>query len=217
MPRALPGRHPLDASIPLAVVLRDYLQLTSTYLESKKVIRLGHVMVDGKIVREPRMAVGLMDVIHIPRIGKYFRVLPRFNVGLDLLEIAEEEAMIKPLQVKTKKHVPGGHIQLTLHDGRNLQFPSSNAEMMRIKVGDTVFINLQSKTVHATVPRVEGGYCLITAGSQMGMHGKLVRMDHERRYPAKRHAELQTSVGKITTILDYFMPVGDDKPWIKLF
>jgi ribosomal protein S4E len=49
------------------------------------------------------------------------------------------------------------------------------------------------------------------------MHGKLVRMDHERRYPAKRHAELQTSVGKITTILDYFMPVGDDKPWIKLF
>jgi small subunit ribosomal protein S4e len=217
LPRALPGKHPLDSAIPLAVVLRDYLKLTTTYLESKKVIRMGSVLVDGVSVREPRAPIGLADVIHIPRIQKYYRVLPRYKVGLALMEIGEEEAKIKPAQVKRKQHTRGGYIQLTLHDGRNLQFPSSNSEMLRVKVGDTMFIELPSQNVKGVVPRAEGAYCLITSGSQMGAHGVLVRMDRERVYPAKRHAELQTSLGTVTTILGYFMPVGDNKPWIALF
>ncbi len=216
-PRPKPGRHPLEASIPLAVIVRDYLGFAATYAEAKKIIHLGKVLVDGEVITEPRFGVGLMDVITVPSVGKTYRVLPRFKRGYELLEIAEDEANIKPCQVKRKQHVNGGNIQFTLHDGRNLQFPPNSPETSSIRTGDTFVIELPSQTVKAVIKRVEGVYCLITSGSRMGLHGRLVSMDAERRYPAKRHAVIESSMGRITTILDYFMPVGEDKPWIALF
>jgi small subunit ribosomal protein S4e len=216
-PRPKPGRHPLEASIPLAVIVRDYLGVAATYAEAKKIVHLGKVLVDGEVITEPRFGVGLMDVISIPSLGKTFRVLPRFKRGLELLEIGEDEATIKPCQVKRKQHVNGGYIQFTLHDGRNLQFPPNSPEVSSIKTGDTFVIELPSQAVKGVIKRVEGAYCLITSGSRMGLHGRLISMDAERRYPAKRHAVIESSMGRITTILDYFMPVGEDKPWIALF
>ncbi len=217
VPRPKPGRHPLNMSLPLAVVLRDIMGLATTYIEAKKIIRLGKVLVDGEVVREARFAIGLMDIVSIPSTNKNYRVVPRFRRGLELLEISEDEAKIKPCQVKRKQHVDGGSIQFTLHDGRNLQFPPNSPEVHSISVGDTFLIELPSKTVRTVFKRVEGSYCLITAGSRMGLHGKLISMEVERRYPAKRHAVIESSIGRVTTILDYFMPVGEDKPWITLY
>lgn len=217
VPRSIPGRHPYHLSIPLAVIVRDVLGLAETYAEAKKVIRLGKIVVDGETVREPRFGVGLMDVISIPSIEKTYRVLPRFGKGLELLEISSDESNIKPCQVRRKQHVDGGAIQFTLHDGRNLQFPSNSELVSSVKVGDTFLIEVPSHEVKNIFRRVENYYCLITAGSRMGLHGRLVRLESERRYPAKRQGELESSMGKVVTILDYFMPVGDDKPWIALF
>lgn len=217
IPAPKPGRHPLEASIPLTVIIRDLLNVAETYSEAKKIIHLGKVLVDGEVIREHRFAVGLMDVVTIPSLGKSFRVVPRFGRGLELLEIGEEEARIKPCQVKRKQHVKNGHIQFTLHDGRNIQYPSGSPEAHSVKTGDTFLIELPGGSVRGFFKRVEGSYCLITAGSRMGLHGRLIAMDVERVYPAKRHAVLESSLGRITTILDYFMPVGDDRPWITLF
>ncbi|MEM0445672.1 MAG: S4 domain-containing protein [Nitrososphaerota archaeon] len=217
VPRTIPGRHPLKLSIPLAVIVRDILGFARTYSEAEKVIRLGNILVDGEVLREPRFGVGLMDVISIPKLGKKFRVLPKFGRGLELLEISDEEAGVKPCQVKRKQHVKRGMIQFTLHDGRNLQFPAGSEMVKSVKVGDTFLLGLPGQDVKAIFRRVEGSYCLITAGSRMGLHGPLIRLDAERRYPAKRHAELESSTGRVVTILNYFMPVGDNKPWITLF
>ncbi|MCS7146298.1 MAG: 30S ribosomal protein S4e [Nitrososphaerota archaeon] len=217
VPRPEPGRHPLEESIPLAVILRDILKLADTYAEAKKIIHLGRILVDGEVVTEPRFGVGLMDIVSIPSIDKSYRVLPRFERGLELLEISIDEAGIKPCQVKRKQHVNGGHIQFTLHDGRNIQFPPNSPEIQSIKVGDTFLVEIPSMVVRAVFKRVVGSYCLITSGSRMGLHGRLASIDVERAYPAKRHAVLESGVGKVTTILDYFMSIGEDKPWIALF
>jgi len=214
--RALPGRHPLEASIPLAIILRDYLKLVDTYAEAKKVVHLGKILVDGEVVREPRLGIGLMDIVSIPSIGRNFRILPRFKRGLEIIEINEEESSIKLCQVKRKQHVKGGNIQFTLHDGRNLQFQPGGPEVHNIKVGDTYVIEVPGQRVRAVIRRVVGSYCLITGGSRMGLHGRLVEIDEYRLYPAKRHASLDSGIGRISTVLDYFMPVGEDKPWIRL-
>ena len=42
-----PGPHPLEKSIPLGIIIRDYLKLCDTYREVKRVISSGDIVVDG--------------------------------------------------------------------------------------------------------------------------------------------------------------------------
>ena len=45
--KSSPGSHPLNQSIPLGMVIRDYLDLCDTYRESKRIIASGEILVDG--------------------------------------------------------------------------------------------------------------------------------------------------------------------------
>jgi len=68
--RTSPGPHSLKQSIPLGLIIRDYLKLTDTLKEAKRVISNGEIYVDGKIVKSYKHPCGLMDVITIPTIKK---------------------------------------------------------------------------------------------------------------------------------------------------
>jgi len=45
--RAAPGPHPLAQSIPLGLLVRDYLGLCDTYKEARKIVSNGDILVDG--------------------------------------------------------------------------------------------------------------------------------------------------------------------------
>ena len=93
--RTSPGSHPLKQSIPLCLIIRDYLQLTDTLKESKRVISDGEIHVDGKIVKSHKHPCGLMDVISIPAIKKDYRVLFDRRGKLTLVPIKTQEAKYK--------------------------------------------------------------------------------------------------------------------------
>ena len=46
--KSSPGPHPLEESIPLGLIVRDYLKLCDTYKEVKSIIAGGDVLIDGK-------------------------------------------------------------------------------------------------------------------------------------------------------------------------
>ena len=45
--RTSPGSHSLDKSIPLGLIIRDYLNLADTLKETKRIISDGEILVDG--------------------------------------------------------------------------------------------------------------------------------------------------------------------------
>jgi len=215
-PLPVPGPHAAEKSLPLILVLRDYLAYASTRAEARKIIHRGDVLVDGRVVKEPNFPVGLMDTVSIPKIDKHFRVLPVYGRDLQLIEIPGEEAIFKLCYVKRKMHVNGGGLQFTLHDGRNILFKDLSEEVRRIMVGDTLKISLPNQEVLSHISRSEGKYGLVFAGSKSGLHGRISKIDLTLKYPAKPLAHLETTKGTISTILRYVMSIGEEAPWLRL-
>ncbi|MCC6052223.1 MAG: 30S ribosomal protein S4e, partial [Fervidicoccaceae archaeon] len=115
-----PGPHPIEASIPLAILIRDMMRYATTLREARKIIAKGLIEVDGRVRRNYKYPVGIFDVIRLVPVNKYYRVVPDNTSFMKLVEISPEEARLKPLRIENKTTVKGGHIQLNLSDGSNI-------------------------------------------------------------------------------------------------
>ncbi len=216
VPNPIPGPHPKFSSIPLLIIIRDYLSYASTALEAERIIKMKKIFVDGRAVTEPRYPVGLMDTISLMDIDEHYRVLPLYKKGLSLIRIPKEESSFKLCKIIRKTMVKNGAIQFTLHDGRNLLFKNPTTDLKMIPVGDTFKINLPKQEMVTHLELKEGNYGMVIAGSRSGIHGKIVVIDKTPKYPAKPLAQLESSIGKVSTILKYIMVIGDETPWLKL-
>ncbi len=215
-PRPVPGPHPLEYSVPLLVIVRDWLKYASTAREAEKIIFQGKLLVDGRVVKEPRFPVGLMDVLSIPETGEIYRMLPVYRRGLRLIEIDRSESGFKIGLIVRKQHVKGGALQFTLHDGRNVLVKNPTEKDRAIGTWDSFQISIPENKVLAHLPFDVGRYALIYRGSRAGLHGPIVDYERVRRYPAKQLVTVRTSEGEISTILDYVMVVGEERSWLKL-
>ncbi len=158
------GRHAKDDSIPLLVLIRDYLKLANTGKEAETLIKSKEVHVDGKICREPKFAVGFMDVVSIPKISKNYRVVLDSKGRLDMLEVPKGESSFKLCKIERKSTIKGGKTQLTLHDGRN-----ELVEKGKYKVGDVVKISLPDQKIMDHYELKKGATIYITGGKHAGI------------------------------------------------
>jgi len=215
-----PGPHPIAQSIPLTLVLRDILGLAKTRGEVKAVLSHGEVTVDGSIRREELFPTGFMDVVSIPNVEKWYRVLPS-EKGLMLHPISKDEAGFKLCRVEGKTVLKGGNVQLNLHDGRNLlvrvKDPSKPEEDV-FDTLDTVKISLPAQEVLGHFKLQEGAPALILGGKNIGIHGKVVAV--ERRERQKRKNALVTIEdprgNRFQTTAELVFVVGDTRPHISL-
>jgi len=213
--RSSPGPHPMEESLPLAIVLRDVLKLTGSYNETRRVIARGAVKVDGRVSRNYKHPVGLMDVIEIPEVDMRFRVIPSPTHLLTLHPISQEEAAVKLCKIVGKTTVNNGHIQLHLHDGRNLLYRVDDPKKPpkeNYSCGDSLLISLPGQAILARVPLKEGITAIITGGIHNGFIGKLIKIDTETRQGTLQGADGTT----FQTAIRYVFPVGEDKPLISL-
>jgi len=214
------GPHPIAQSIPLTLVLRDILGLAKTRGEVKTIVSRGKVMVDGKVQREELFPTGLMDVISISDIEKWYRVFPS-EKGLTLHPINKDEAGFKLCRVENKTVLNGGNVQVNLHDGRNMLIKvkdSNKPEEDVFKTLDTVKISLPNQEVQGHLKLTEGVQALIVGGKNIGRHGKIVAVEH--REGRKRKNALVTIEdlrgNRFQTTIEYVFVVGDTKPHILL-
>ncbi len=112
------GPHSLKTSIPTKVLLRDQFKYATTAREAKSLIKNGKMLIDGKVRKDDRFPVGLMDVIHIPDTKEYFRVLPDHGGKLRYLAITAEEAQFKLCRIIGKTSLKAGKTQLNAVCGK---------------------------------------------------------------------------------------------------
>ncbi len=213
--RPHPGPHPLDKSLPLAIIVRDVLRYAKTLKEARRVISMGYIKVDGRVRRDYKYPVGLMDVVEIVPTGEIYRMVPHPVKFLTLIPIPREEAGFKPCRIENKTTISEGNIQLNLHDGRN--HVVSPDEASKYRTLDTVVLTIPNQSIVKHLPIQLGSLVVIIDGKNVGKVGRIVEViqTFKRR---RSTVAIETERGEIIrTILEYVMPIGEDsKPIVTL-
>jgi len=204
-------RAPFLLGLPLKEILKYNLQVAYNSKEAEMIIRNKQVLVNGKPRKNGKFLVALFDVVSLPQIDKHYRLVFDKNKKLTLIEIPKEEVDKKILGIIRKQKVKKGKIQLTALDSTNLQFDNTN-----LKVGDSVLYNFKEKKVEKELPLQEGMYAYIYRGKNVGLHGKIKKVDYDEHIH-KKIVVLEDKDGNlITTIADNLMIIGEDKPLITI-
>ena len=213
-----PGPHPRRFCLPLLHIVRDLLKIVDSHREAKKLIGLGHFKIDGKIVRNKLYPVGLMDILSIEKINKHYRILPDSHHGLILHEVTEEESIYKLCRIKNKKTIKGGHIQLNLHDGRNIvikvQDPKKPKEDL-YRCMDVLKISIPDQQIIKHLKFKEDNLAIIMSGKNIGQMGKIINI-LKRFGPKASTVAIQQNGSQTETLYSYTFIIGEDQSEISI-
>ncbi|MFW5929707.1 MAG: 30S ribosomal protein S4e [Halobacteriota archaeon] len=199
-PRA--GPHGGDA-VPLVVFVRDVLGYVDSAKELRYAVENDGVEVNGRVV-DPRSPVGTFDIVGFPARDEYYRVFPGDRGRLALVPVDADAAGDKLARVEDKTVLPGGDVQLNLHNGDNVVVEEDVYSTL-----DSVVVDLGSKEVVDHFEFTEG--CAVTSidGRHSGEVGELVgRTVNEGSSP--NTVEVETADGTFETVEDYVFVIGDD-------
>jgi small subunit ribosomal protein S4e len=211
------GPHSLDHCLSLTLVLRDVLGVAQTKKEVGMILSGGKVIVDGKVRRRVNFPVGIMDVISLPDLNQFYRVLPS-DKGLSLGPIGKSEAAFKLCRVEDKATVTGG-VQIALHDGSNLLVKASdprNPAEVTYETFDVLKLSLPDRQVTNVLKTKVGNLAVITGGKNIGKTGRIVEIEKtEAKKRRQALAVIEDAKGeKYQTILDYVFSLGEKEPLI---
>jgi len=215
-----PGPHSLEKCLPLTIVLREILGFAKTRREAKIIASQGKVYVDGRVRREDKFPVGLMDVVSFPEINKHFRVLPSHK-GLILHPISKEETTFKLCRIENKTTVKNGHIQLNLHDGSNVLIKVAdlkNPQEDVYQTFDTVQLSLPDRQIIKHIKMKEKDFALITGGKNMGKYGRIIEIEEAK---GKKRKDAIVTIedekgNRYQTVLEFVFAIGEERPLISL-
>ena len=208
--RPSPGPHPLQRGISLGVLLRDVLGVAKTVKEVKYILRNGKIKVDGTERKAIKFPVGFMDVISIPTLDKYYRVVYDKLGRLDAIEISRSEANKKLTKVVNKTIIKGGKTQLNLHDGRNILTDKTD-----VKVGDSLLISVPSQEIKSVLKLDKGNIAYITGGKHAGNMGEIIELIPGTITRAPQ-ARIKVGDEEVTTRTNYLFIIGEKEPVIRI-
>ncbi len=203
--RPMPGKHSLEGAIPISTILRDYLNVCDTKREAKIILNNGDVLVDQKVVRQPKAAVGLMDFISLPKMKIHLRTVLDNHGRIQFVDVKATEAKWKLVRVENKVIVKGGKTQLNLHDGTNI------ISDKKVKTGDVLQLSLPGMKIKKILEFKEGAQALIIGGAHVGSIAKI--KDIEITRSTKPNLVMYDD---FQTIKPYSFIVGEKKAMINL-
>lgn len=206
--KPIPGPHSKEVSIPITILLRDYLGHATNRKEVNFILNNGDVLVNGRPIKDSSFPVGIMDVIEIPKTKEYFRVLFDKKGSVNLLKIDESEKNTKLFKLINKTMVTGKKVQLNLHDGTNLL---SNEGY---KTSSTLVMKVPDMKIVDSLEFKEGYIGLVIKGKNVSRIGKISKITPFGIY--KDAVLLESGNDKFQTLKDYVLVVGKDSPIIKL-
>lgn len=206
------GPHSLENCLSLTLVLRDVLGVAKTKKEAGMILSEGKVIVDGKVRRKADFPVGVMDVVSLPDLNKFYRVMPS-NKGLSLVPIGQSEAGFKLSRVEGKTIVSEG-VQIALHDGSNLLVKVAdpkNPVEVTYETFDVLKLSLPDKEVSDVLKMKVGNLAVITGGKNIGKTGRIVEIEKtEAKKRRQALAVIEDANGaKYQTILDFIFSLGE--------
>lgn len=164
--KPMPGPHKQNESITLLVLMKDLLKLGKTSKEIKKILNNNSILVDNKIVKEHRYPLGVMDIISIPSLNQYYRLILNKKGKFELLSIKKEDSSEKICKITGKTIMKKGKLQLNLYDSKNITVDKDS-----YKVGDSVVV--VNKKIKKHLKLEKGAVIYIVSGKHIGEIGKL--------------------------------------------
>ncbi len=207
--RAAPGPHRFEQAIPLGLLVRDYLGLCDTYKEARKIVSNGDVLVDGVKRKDYKFPCGMMDVISIPKMRKYVRILYDRNGKLALVSISESDAEWKLCRIQNKTVIKGKKVQLNLHDGKN-----KLVEKDEYKTGDVLKLSFKESKIDEVYKFEKGTVTMITGGTHVGEIASIE--DIQVVASSKPNLVVLKGENEFSTIAEYVFPIGKTKPAITI-
>ena len=204
-----PGPHPLEKSIPLGLIIRDYLSLCDTYREVKRVISSGDILVDGSERKSHKFPCGLMDVISIPKLKKDYRILFDKNGRLTLLPISSKDAEWKLQRIENKTIIKGNKTQLNFHDGKNILVKKDE-----YKTGDVLKISFKDNKISDVFKYEKGTVSMIIGGSHIGEMANIE--DIQVVHSSKPNLAKMKGNTEFSTLSHYIFPIGKTKTIVSL-
>jgi len=202
------GKHRERESIPLVVFLRERMHFAETLRQAKKLVNAGEVLVDGLKPSDVSIPLGLMDVVSIPKLNSFYRLVFVKGGVLFPINVSAEKAGEKLCRIAGKTMVKKGKIQLNLHDGRVYLIEK---EEDRFHPGDTIVLKLGGKgkqELKGFLKMEKGASCYVWKGRHCGATGKLEEII-PRAGSRPEEARLKTEGGEFTTLKDYLFVVDE--------
>jgi len=168
--KTAPGPHNTSA-MPAAVWLRDHMGLALTMKEVKKILKDRSLLVNGKPCRDPKMGIGVFDIVALPSVDKYYRILRAKKGDIISVPITAEQAQSRLCKIADKTVVKGGKIQLNLRYGANIIVDSND-----YRPKDSVVLSLAEENRFAVVehfPFAVGNTAMVIGGRHSGKIGKI--------------------------------------------
>lgn len=210
--KTAPGPH-TAAAMPIAVWLRDHMCIARNMKEIKKILSSRAVIVNGKPARDPKLGIGVFDIISIPAMDKHYRILLDKRGNFVSIEITGDAAKTRLCKIRNKTEVKGGKVQLNLRYGANIIADHT------YRPRDSVVISLEEANRFAIVdhfPYAAGNVAMIIGGRHSGKVGRIVEITDTAGSIPNRVAldELETGT-RFDTIDAYVFMVGRDEPAVK--
>jgi len=200
-----PGPHAQERCLPLLIVVRDVLGIAQYAREAKKAIKKGEILVDGVKRKDYKFPVGLMDIIEIPKLKKFYRVSIDHRGRITLIETSEKERNLKICKIRNKTYVKGGKIQLNLHDGRNIVVDKDIYEK-----NSSLLITVPDQKIKKYLPLKEGMTAFVLGGKYKGQVARISKIDgKEVTLKNEKNESFITPIDKIIVI-------GEAEPEIKV-
>jgi len=209
--KTAPGPHNANA-MPIAVWLRDHMGLARNLKEVKQILHQNDVIINGRYCRDAKVGIGIFDIISLPKINKFYRILRDKNGRHVSIEVDAEAAKTRLCKVKNKTVVAGGKVQLNMRDGVNLLADNT------YKAGDSIVLSLEPETRFEIVdhfPFAVGNMAMVIGGRHSGKVARIVDIVKiPGSVPNKIILEDETTKTRFDTIAPYIYMVGKQTPAI---
>lgn len=202
-----PGPHSIVESMSAVTILRDIIGICNTAKEAKKIIGNRDIFVDGRPIRNPKIPIGFMDVISIPKTNTNYRMLLNDKGKLALVQIDKSESTWKLCKIENKTIIKGGKMQLNLSGGRNIIIDDDD-----YKCGDSIKVEFNGQNITDKYPLREGSTIMIKDGSQSGSIKKIKSVERTRG----TSDNIIMFTDGTETIMDNCFVIGNENPEIKL-
>jgi len=200
------GPHSKKTCMPLGMILRDVFKYAANMKEAKAILNSGKIKVDGRVRKDYKFSVGLMDIVTIG--DESFMILPSHR-GFSFKKLKKNETHIKLLKIRNKV-CNAGKIQLNFHDGTNMLVDSN-----KYKTNEVVLFDIEKKQIKEVLELKKGSTIIILSGKSIGAVGTVEKIIVTRSSQPNM-VVVKTGEKKIAVPIGYVFVVGDEAPVIDL-
>ena len=202
-----PGPHSLEGSLPLTTILTIVLKKAGSIREAERLIKTNEILVDGRIVKDPKFPVGFMDVLSIPKVDEHYLITYDKYGRIQLQKIKEQK--FKLCRIERKFVAKKGKKMIGLHDGR------TQAADRDYKTGDVVKMAVPGQKILDHFEFKKGNTAYVIRGKHAGKIGKI--KEEIKGTAARASLVVMEKDGETFNVPKrYLFLIGRDKPEITL-